>query len=224
MQIGVLGSTGPAGSALAARLASLGHQVVLGSRDAQRAEAVRVELVERWPDHDLSGLSAADNAGAAAAEVVVVATPWDGAAPTVTALREALSGKVVISMANALTRVGKEFQPLIPPRGSVAADVAAAVPDAKVVAAFQHVPAAELGDLDHEVDCDVMICSDHADARKVATELVEDIPGMRAANAGRLTAAGAIESLTAILIGMNVRYKTRLSIRIAGLPDDHGER
>lgn len=173
-----------------------------------------------WPTHDLSGLSASDNEGAASADVVVVATPWDGAAPTVSSLGTALDGKVVISMANALTRVGKEFQPLIPPRGSVAADIAAAAPLAHVVAAFQHVPAKELANLDHPVECDVLVCSDHPDAIEVASSLVAGIPGMRALNAGRLTSAGAIESLTAILIGMNVRYKTRLSIKLTGLPDD----
>ena len=183
---------------------------------------MRSELVAKWPDHDLGGLTAADNAGAARGEVVVVATPWDGAAPTVAALADQLDGKVVISMANALTRVGKEFQPLIPPRGSVAADVAAALPGSQVAAAFQHVPAAELGDLDAPVDCDVLVCSDHPEATRVASELVDAIPGMRAVDAGRLTAAGSIEALTAILIGMNVRYRTRLSIRLSGLPDGHG--
>lgn len=222
MKIGVLGATGPAGSALAVRLCALGHDVTLGSRDATRAEAVRDELVAKWPSHELSQLHAGDNAGAAACDVVVVATPWDGAAPTVAALGDALRGKVLICMANALTRVGKEFQPLIPPRGSVAADVAAAAPDAKVVAAFQHVPARELGDLDGEVDCDVLVCSDHPDATAVAIELADAIPGMRGVNAGRLTAAGSIEALTAILIGMNIRYKAHLSIRLSGLPDADG--
>lgn len=220
VHIGVLGATGPAGSALGVRLCDLGHEVTLGSRDPARAEAVRAELVAQWPDHDLSGLRGADNSGAAACEVVVVATPWDGAAPTVRALADDLDGKVVICMANALTRVGKEFQPLIPPRGSVAADVAAAIPGARVVAAFHHVPARELGDLDGTVDCDVLVCSDDPDAADLVIELARSIPGMRAVNAGRLTAAGSIEALTAVLIGMNVRYKAHLSIRLSGLPEN----
>lgn len=223
MNIGVLGGTGPAGSALAARWVSLGHEVTLGSRAVERAEAKRVELVEAWPDHDLSGLAAADNTGAAACDIVVVATPWDGAAPTVKEHADALAGKTLICMANALTRVGREFQPLIPPRGSVAADVAAAVPESTVVAAFHHVPARELGDLDNPVECDVLVCSDDATARTSVIRLADQIPGIRGVNAGRLTAAGAIEALTAILIGMNVRYKTHLSVRLSGLPDPVGE-
>ena len=219
MKIGVLGATGPAGSALAVRLVSVGHEVVLGSRAAERADEVRLKLISTWPGHELSGLTAADNEGAANADVVVVATPWDGAAPTVAALADQLAGKVVISMANALTRVGKEFQPLIPPRGSVAADIAAAIPRSLVAAAFQHVPAKELADIEHPVDCDVLVCSDHPEATALAMSLVEEIPGMRAVDAGRLTSAGAIEALTAILIGMNVRYRAHLSIRLSGLPD-----
>lgn len=222
VHIGVLGATGPAGSALGVRLCDLGHEVTLGSRDATRGRNVRDELVAKWPDHDLSALHGGDNAAAAAAEVVVVATPWDGAAPTVKALAEELEGKIVICMANALTRVGKEFQPLIPPRGSVAADVAAAIPNARVVAGFHHIPARELGDLDNPVDCDVLVCSDHPEATRVVVELADAIPGIRGVNAGRLTAAGAIESLTAILIGMNIRYKAHLSIRLSGLPEAAG--
>lgn len=223
MHIGILGGTGPAGSALGARWVSLGHQVTLGSRDAARADAKRAELVEKWPDRDLSGLHAADNAGAAACDLVVVATPWDGAAPTVQAHAEALAGKTLLCMANALTRVGKEFQPLIPPRGSVAADVAAAVPDSTVVAAFHHVPARELGDLDNPVDCDVLVCSDDPAALEQVRQLSDQIPGIRAVDAGRLTAAGAIEALTAVLIGMNVRHRAHLSIRLSGLPRENGE-
>lgn len=218
MRIGVLGATGPAGSALAVRLADVGHDVVLGSRALERAEEVRASLLAQWPERSLS-ITASDNEGAAAAEVVVVATPWDGAAPTVAALAEQLSGKVVICMANALTRVGKEFQPLIPPRGSVAADVQAAIPRSQVAAAFHHVPAKELAELDEPLDCDVLVCSDHPEATALTAQLAAQIPGARAVDAGRLSAAGPIEALTAVLIGMNVRYRSRLSIRITGLPE-----
>lgn len=204
------------------RLCDLGHDVTLGSRDADRARSVREELIDRWPDHDLQRLRAGDNAAAAECDIVVVATPWDGAAPTVAALAEQLDGKILICMANALTRVGKEFQPLIPPRGSVAGDVAAAAPGAKVVAAFHHVPARELGDLDGDVECDVLVCGDDDAAKQTVIALAGQIPGMGAFDAGRLTAAGPIESLTAVLIGMNVRHKAHLSVRLSGMPGSPG--
>ena len=124
-------------------------------------------------------------------DVVVIATPWDGATQTATSVERQLKGKVVICMANALTRIGKEFQPLVPPRGSVAASVQAVVPDCKVAAAFHHVPAKELGDLDHPIESDVLICSDHEAATAVAAELVHAIPNMRPLDAGELSNASA---------------------------------
>lgn len=219
MRIGVLGATGPQGSGLAARLASVGHTIVVGSRSAERAEQAQAAILKAWPAHDLA-IEAGDNVMAAGADVVVVATPWEGAVPTVKELADELDGKVVISMANALVRVGKEFQAIIPARGSVAADVAAAIPRSKVAAAWHHVPAAELAAIEHDVECDVMVCADGAEAREVTSALVNDVPGMRAVNAGRLSAAGAVEALTAVLVGMNVRYKTRLSVRLTGLPEE----
>ena len=148
MQIGVLGGTGPAGSGFAARLASVGYDVVIGSRSKYRAMEVVDRTLERWPDLDLS-LIAGDNEMAADADVVVVATPWDAAAATVSDVSAQLQGKVVISMANALAKVAHEFQPLVPPRGSVAASIQAALPRSLISAAMHHVPAKELGALDH---------------------------------------------------------------------------
>ena len=94
-------------------------------------------------------------------------------------------------MANALTRIGKEFQPLVPPRGSVAASVQAAVPRCHVAAAFHHVPAKELGDLDHPIECDVLICSDYPEATEVTADLVAKIPNMRPLDCRRLSAGHA---------------------------------
>ena len=144
MRIGILGGTGPAGSGLAARLASIGHDVVIGSRSKYRSMETVDELVGTWPEL-AERLTHGDNAAAADCELIVMATPWDSAAGTAQENEEALAGKVVVSMANALVRVNKEFQPLVPPRGSVAAHVQAAVPRCRVVAAFHHLPATELG-------------------------------------------------------------------------------
>lgn len=214
--IGVLGGTGPAGSALAARLADGGHQVVVGSRSAERAEEICAGLRERWAGRSL-GLRGGDNEEAASAEVVVVATPWDAAVATVSPLAGQLAGKVVISMANALTRLGNELVPLVPPRGSVAASVQAAAPAARVAAAFHHVPAHELGELDHPVHCDVIVCADDPEATRVTSELVDGIPGLRALSAGSLSAAAATEAFTAVLLQVNRRYRSRSTIQLLGI-------
>jgi hypothetical protein len=201
---------------MAVRLASVGYDVTVGSRARERAQDTCDGLLARWPDRGLS-LRGGDNPEAASADVVIVATPWDSAAATAGSLGDQLSGKVVISMGNALIKVGNELQPLALARGSVAGSVQAAIPDALVAAAFQHLPAKELGDLDHSVDSDVLICSDHPLASSTAAEMTNKIPGLRALDVGRLANAGAIENFVAVLIGLNIRYQTRTGIRITGV-------
>lgn len=216
MRIGILGGTGPAGSSLAARLASIGYDVVVGSRSKYRA----MEAVDGLLDHyaDLRDrLHSGDNRAAADCDAVVIATPWDSAATTAQEHASALRGKVVISMANALVRVGHEFQPLVPPRGSVAAHVQAAVPQCRVVAAFHHLPAKELGNLGEPIDSDVLICGDDPDAVSQVSEIVSKIPGCRPLDAGELSNATAIEAFTAVLLQLNVRYKTRAGVKFTGI-------
>ncbi len=214
--IGILGGTGPAGSGLAARLASIGHPVVIGSRSVDRAIDARNALIDEWPK--LSELlTTADNSGAAAADIVVVATPWEGAAQVAQENAERLAGKIVVSMANALVRVNKEFQPLVPPRGSVAAHVQAAIPASHVVAAFHHLPAAELGRIDHPIDSDVLVCGDDHDAVVAVSEIIDRIPGCRPLDAGQLSNAMAIEAFTAVLLQLNVRYRTRVAPKLTGI-------
>jgi NADPH-dependent F420 reductase len=197
-------------------LASVGIEATIGSRSKDRALETCEAIAERWPQRELS-LNAGDNSQAASADVVVVATPWDSAAPTAGSVRDLLAGKVVISMANALAKVGNEFQPLVPPRGSVAASVAAFVPDSLVAAAFHHLPAKELADLDHPIESDVLICSDHAYATEVTSELVRLIPGLRPLDSGTLSNAAPIEAFAAVLLQLNIKYKTRAAVRLTGI-------
>jgi 8-hydroxy-5-deazaflavin:NADPH oxidoreductase len=211
VDIGVLGGTGPAGRAVGLRLASVGLEVTIGSRSKQRAVETCERLTGRWPDRDLR-LRPGDNAAAAAADLVIVATPWDAAAATALSVAEWLDGKVVVSMANAIARLGDEFIPLIPPRGSIAAGVQAAVPGARVSAALHHVPARHMADLDTDLNCDVLVCSDHPEAVVTTAEMIHRVPGLRALDAGRLTSAGPIETLTPVLLHLNIRYKTQASI------------
>ena len=216
MNVGILGGTGPAGRGLAARLAAAGLEVVIGSRSKERAQETCESLCKAWPDKTMM-LEAGDNMRAASAELVVVATPWDAAAATVASVQGRITGKVVISMANALARVGEEFEPLVPPRGSVAAHVQAAAPGAMVAAAFQHLPAKALASLNKPIDADVLICSDHRYAYDATAELVDLIPDLRPLNAGSLSNAMPIEAVTAVLLQLNVRYKTRAAIRLTGI-------
>ena len=194
----------------------MGFEVVVGSRSKYKAMEVRDKLLEKWPDLALD-ITAADNPGAADSDLVVIATPWDAASSTASAVSKQLEGKVVISMANALAKVGHEFQPLVPPRGPVAANVQAAIPKSLVAAAFHHVPAKELGDLNEPVVSDVLICSDHPAATNTTVDIVRRIPDMRPLDAGELSNAAPIEAFAAVLLQLNVRYKTRAAVKFTGI-------
>ncbi len=216
MHVGVLGGTGPAGSGLAIRLASVGLEVTIGSRTKDRAQETVEALMAKHPDRTFL-LDSGDNKRAASADVVVIATPWDAAATTAQSVANQLAGKVVISMANALAKVGDEFQPLVPPRGSVAASVQAVLPQSFVAAAFHHLPARELAAIDHPVESDVLVCSDHPHATEVTSEIIRLIPGCRPLDSGRLSNATMIEGFAAVILQLNMRYKTRAAVRVTGI-------
>ncbi|HET9089566.1 MAG TPA: NADPH-dependent F420 reductase [Acidimicrobiales bacterium] len=207
--VGILGGTGPAGRGVAVRLSAAGHDVVLGSRDAERAAQVASTLTGE--------ITGASNDDAAHCEIVVVATPWDSAVATVRAVREALAGKIVISMVNALTKEGREMLPIYPPRGSMAAQIAAALPDSHVVGAFHHLPASEMENLESSLAADVVIFGDDAEARTAVEALVNEMPGLRAVVAGSTSLASAVEAFTAVCISINIRHKAHSYVTLAGL-------
>jgi hypothetical protein len=215
MRVGIFGGTGPAGRGLAVRLAAAGAEVVIGSRDADRATSVAEELAKRWPDHHLN-LEGASNEDTASCEMVVVATPWDGAIATVKPLAAALAGKVVVSMANALVKEGREFLALVPPRGSVAASIQAALPESLVSASLHHLPASEMEKLTTPLEADVLVCSDHPRASSATTAMIDSIEGLRGVDAGSLSQAAPIEAFTAVLITVNIRHKVHTTLRLAG--------
>lgn len=218
MHIGVIGGTGPAGQAVAVQFAGIGIDVTVGSRSEERAAEAVGALSQRWPDRSLP-LSGGDNATAASADVVVVATPWEGVLATLEALREPLHGKLVVSMANALAKWGSHMVPLLPPTGSVAVAVADVLPGSRVAAAFHHLPAKPWADLDHPLDADVMVCSATRATTDELIALIDRLPGLRGVDAGGLGSALAIEALTPALLEVNRRYKTHASVRLNGLGD-----
>jgi hypothetical protein len=224
VEIGVLGATGPAGKGLAARLASIGHDVVAGSRELARAEAVVEELGAQWGSQ-VASLRAGTNAdAAAAADLVIVATTWEGAVDTTRAHADALAGKAVVSMANGLEKVGKEFRPVLPAEGSLAQAVQAAAPDARVVSAFHLIPAAAFAALDAKLESDVVVCGDDDAARTLVLDLVIGIPQLRAFDGGSLTNAVGLEAFAAVLLSVNLRHKGRGTLRLLGVEGYQGPR
>ncbi len=218
MRIGILGGTGPAGRGLAVRLAWAGGDVLIGSRQAERATDVAARLVAAWPAHQLT-VAGTSNESAAACDLVVVATPWDSAVPTVKPLAARLEGKVVVSMANALVREGREFVALLPARGSVAASIQSALPRSLVSASFHHLPASEMEKLDAPIVADVMVCSDHPEATTATLALIDAVEGLRGVDAGSLAQAAPIEAFTAVLITINIRHKVHAAVQLSGYGD-----
>ena len=212
----MIGATGPAGKAVAVQFAGIDEQVVVGSRSPERAAAAVEEMKGLWPRRNLD-LVAGDNAAACEADVVVLATPWEGVPATLADLAGALRGRLVVSMVNALTKWGRYVVPLVPPTGSVTAAVALALPESRVAGAFHHLPAGAWADLEHPLDADVLVVAERRpDAREVVA-LVDRLPGLRGIDAGNLANAVAVEALTATLVGINLRYKAHASLRLTGL-------
>jgi NADPH-dependent F420 reductase len=196
--------------------AAVGIDVIIGSRALERAEATVAELTARWPDRKLP-ISGGDNEAAAGADVVVLATPWEGALATVAEHAPALEGKLLISMVNALTRWGKHMVPLFPPTGSVTAAVALGLPRTRVAGAFHHMPAGPWADLDHPLEADVLVCAGERATARETVALVDRLPGLRGLDAGGLGSAAAIEALTATIIEVNRRYKSHAALRLTGV-------
>ena len=217
--IAVIGGTGPQGKGLAYRWARHGHSVVVGSRAADRASATAEEIRARVPDGSVSGAANAD--AAASADVVVLAVPYDGHDELVESLADVLAEKIVISCVNPLGFDKQGAYGLDVPGGSAAETAAALVPTARVVGAFHHVSAVTLwGEqeyLDHE---DVLVCGDDPEAKAVAMELARPVTSRAGVDAGRLRLARQLEPLTAVLISINKRYKTRSGVAISGIPRD----
>jgi 8-hydroxy-5-deazaflavin:NADPH oxidoreductase len=219
--IGILGGTGPEGSGLAYRWARAGEEILIGSRDAQRAEEAAKSLRERIGAS--AKIAGADNSAVVAqCDVVVLTVPFAGQAALLKQLKSHWKpGTIVIDTTVPLAAAvgGAATQMLGVWQGSAAEQARALLPSSvALAAAFQNL-SAELLAADQPVECDVLICSDDEKAKQAASELAVKIPGARAVNGGKLENARIVESLTALLIGLNIRYKVHgTGIRFTGLP------
>ena len=217
MKIAILGGTGKEGSGLGYRWAAAGHEVIIGSRTAEKGAAAAEEMQSELPNATIGG---ADNAAAAAAaELVVLSVPYEAQERTLTDVHDAVQGKLLITVVAPLGQPKARAWRL--PSGLSAAEEAQQQlgEGVTVVAAFQNISASHLRDLDHDLDCDVLICGEKAADKEVAAGLCRDA-GMRGINAGALANAAVAEGLTAVLLGINIRNKiSGAGIRITGLPD-----
>ncbi len=210
MRVGLVGGTGKLGRGLALRLASAGHEVWLGSRDAERADRVAADLgVDVRP--------VTNAAACAAADIVVVVVPYRGQAQVLRGLGEQTAGKPVVSAVVPLVVDAAGPRPLEVSEGSAAEQCQVLLGAARVVAGLQWVPAPSLLKLDAVLEMDVPLCSDDDDAVAAAVELCDAIKGLRAFHAGPLRLARSLEGLTPLLMSVNKRYHGHTSMRFPGL-------
>ena len=219
--IAVIGGTGPAGTGLALRWARAGETVIIGSRDAARAQQTAERIRKRaGTNSQVSGLE--NSAACAASSLLVLTVPFEGQAALLKQLKPAIRpGSILIDATVPLAASvgGRASRTLGVWQGSAAQQTAELVPNGvSVAAAFQNVSAEQLNG-DEDMDCDVIVCSDDPNATQVAMELAAKIAGVRAIDGGKLENARIVEQITALLIGLNIRHKGHGGIRITGLPE-----
>jgi NADPH-dependent F420 reductase len=217
--IAVLGGTGPEGYGLALRWARAGESVIIGSRDAKRAQDAAAKIKATVPNAKVTG---DENVTACAtADLLVLTVPFEGHAALLKQIKPAIRpGSIVIDTTVPLAASvgGRATRTLGVWQGSAAQETAELVPKGVSVAAAFHNASAELLNADVPVDCDVIVCSDDPNATQEVRSLAAKIPGVRPIDGGKLETARILEQITALLIGLNIRHKGHSGIRITGLP------
>ena len=219
--IAIIGGTGPAGMGLALRWARAGETVIIGSRDAARAnqaaEAIRQKAGSKA---QISGME--NSAACGAADLLMLTVPFEAQAALLKQLKTAIRpGSILIDATVPLAASigGRASRVLGVWQGSAAQQTAELVPKGvSVVAAFHNVSADVLNS-DADVDCDVIVCGDDPKASEVVVELAAKIQRVRAIDGGKLENARIVEQITALLIGLNIRHKGHSGVRITGLPE-----
>ena len=220
MVIGIFGGTGDQGRGLAARFAAAGNPVIIGSRSPERAAAAASSCADAASAFGMiAPVRGMTNAEAArAADVVIVAVPWDGHREFLASLADPLAGKIVIDCVNPMGFDERGAYSLPVAEGSAAQQAAALLPGSAVVGAFHHISSVLL--LDPEVtslDQDVLVLGDDRAATSLVQALAARIPGVRGVYAGRLRNCGQVEALTANLVSVNRRYKAHAGLRITDI-------
>jgi NADPH-dependent F420 reductase len=213
--VGILGGTGDQGRGLAYRWAIAGLDVVIGSRNRERADAAAIEIGHATGAEVRGGLNIDV---ARQADIVVLAVPWEGHAAMLHSIAAAVAGKVVVDCVNPIGFDERGPYPLDVAEGSAAQQAAAILSDSRVAAAFHHLSAVVLNDHAVEtIDCDIMVLGDDRGATDVVQQLAASIAGARGFYAGRLRNAHQVEALTANLISVNRRHRTHAGLRLTGV-------
>jgi len=213
--IAVIGGTGNQGPGLALRWAKSGYQVIIGSRQAEKAASVADDLNQRLGQNIIQGLS--NEVAVRAADICVLTVPYKAQEPTLTSLREALQGKILVNVSVPL-QPPKVSHVYLPAGRSAGEEAQATLGDGvRVVTAFQNVGAGHLAEDEGNIEVDILICGNDKEA-KAETIALAEAAGMRGTDAGPLQNSVAVEALTPVLIGINIRHKVKTTgIKITGI-------
>lgn len=219
--VSILGATGDLGFGLALRLLRQGVPVVIGSRSAERAAAAADRARESIPDAKVEGLR--NDQAIERAELIVLSVPFASHAETLKGLASSFrEGQILVDATVPLATAlgGRPTATIGVWHGSAAQQAKSLVPEGvRVVSALHTVSAATLTDLNHELREDVLVCGDRREDKRRVADIVEQVPGLRVIDCGRLELSRFTEQLTPLLISINGRYKTHAGIHITGIPD-----
>ena len=212
--LAILGGTGPEGKGLALRLAMAGEEVVIGSRDATRASDAAEALKELAPNLKVTG--DVNDVAAQQGDVVFLTVPYDGQATLLQQVAPALTGKVVVNVVAPMVFNRGRARAIQVEDGSAAEESQKILPESQVVAALQNLSAEDLMQPDLTMESDVVVCSDHREAKEQVMAMVQRIPDLRAIDGGALEYARYVEQLTALLVNINRIYRCHSTIKIVG--------
>ena len=222
--ISVIGGTGPQGLGIAKRLAIAGEPVIIGSRKEEKALKIVEETVEELKDYAIAEIKGMSNEDAAKeGDVLIITVPLAAQKPTLEGIKEFCNDKIILDATVPLETAigGKPFRFIDLMEGSAAERTASILEGtgAKVICAFCNISNSHLANIPEEIDCDCLIAGDDAEAKEVASEIINKIPGIRTIDVGILEKSRIIEKITPLLIGLNIKYKSHYGgLRITGIP------
>ena len=213
--IAFIGGTGPEGLGLAMRFAHAGDAVIIGSRRIERAKEAARKILEQVPTATVRGLE--NEAAVRAGDLVMITVPYGGQRDTLEQLRDAIGDKIVIDTVVPLEFEKGKIRAISVAEGSATEQAQAMLPDATVVGAFHNLSAHDLMDVPNEVQSDVVVVADDAEAKQTVIELAQTIDGVRGIDGGGLENSRLVENITVLLLNINKVYKSHSSIKIVGV-------
>jgi hypothetical protein len=222
--ISVIGGTGPQGLGIAKRLAIAGEPVIIGSRKEEKALKIVEETVEELKDYAIAEIKGMSNEDAAKeGDVLIITVPLAAQKPTLEGIKEFCNDKIILDATVPLETAigGKPFRFIDLMEGSAAERTASILEGtgAKVICAFCNISNSHLANIPEDIDCDCLIAGDDKEAKEVASEIINKIPGIRTIDVGILEKSRIIEKITPLLIGLNIKYKSHYGgLRITGIP------